>query len=146
MCLSPSALHALVQLRAAYRDCTGHNKTLVMLNKRQENWAWMSRLLPHRTAFSAAGTDRRWIYLLLCLCMPISRTQRINTRPREECGEHTNKCTLELSEKWIKGFSKSKKRVWVYTFLLLYDLLDGYQVNYYANQAQIASFCLPCFA
>lgn len=39
------------------------NNTTVIRNKRQENWSWMR---PLRTA------DRRWIYLLSCLCMPMS--------------------------------------------------------------------------
>lgn len=60
-------------------DCTAENNTEVILNKKPKRIGPPYVLsLSHRSAVASAGTDRRWIYLLSCLCMPMSEDQGIN--------------------------------------------------------------------
>ena len=65
-------------LSVACWDRAGHNNTSVILNNRQEKKNWTSICWPLPPQDPSAGTGRRWIYLLSCLCMPMNETGGIN--------------------------------------------------------------------
>lgn len=107
MCLIPLVLHALVLLSLVCSDCARENKVMVILNKREENWIWICCSLPRRTTFPSAGSDRRWIYLLSCLHIPMRETQSITIR--RECEGHTNVRSSQVTNEEIAKRELSKE-------------------------------------
>lgn len=71
-----AAAAALCALTELWHGAQARNNTMVILNKRQENRSRVRRrrhrLGPLRTLLPSAAADTRWIYLLWCLCMPMS--------------------------------------------------------------------------
>lgn len=104
----PKCAWVPLQLSAACWACTGENNTMVILNKRQENWTWICCPLPLSTALLSAVADRRWIYLLSCLCIPMSETLGKSITPVEECEGHTNtQCSQVTNKADVSGKGQS---------------------------------------